>query len=257
MVRLIASDIDGTLLRDGQWSIDPSLFDEIRRLRALGILFCPASGRQYSSLRRLFAPVAGELTYLCENGAVVYGPGSPGPVLASAPMDQALALELCRDIIGQEDCEVLISGADTGYLCPKGRAIVEHMVEKVRSNVAVLERPEDVPEPILKVAAFCAHGAQAMRPVLAPRWEGRFRVAQAGWEWLDFTQTDKGAGLRRMCAALGIPLGEVMAFGDNFNDAAMLEAAGMAYIMDTADPALLERFPNHCRRVEDILRQLR
>lgn len=256
MIRLIASDIDGTLLQGGQWSIDPAIFQEIRRLRRAGILFCPASGRQYSSLRRLFAPVAGELTYICENGSVVYGPGSPGQILGSAPMEQPMALSLCRAIIAQPDCEVLISGADTSYLCPKGRAIVEHMVEKVRNNVVILERPEDVPEPILKVAAFCAHGSQAMRPILEPAWSDQCTIAVAGWEWLDFTQTDKGAGLRLMCAALGIDLSEVAAFGDNYNDTAMLEAAGTAYIMDTAAQPLLARFPNHCHKVEDVLRQL-
>lgn len=256
MIRLIASDIDGTLLQKGQWSIDPSLFDEIRRLRQAGILFCPASGRQYSSLRRLFAPVAGELTYICENGSVVYGAGSPGPILGCTPMDQPLALELCRSIIREPDCEVLISGADTSYLCPKGQVIITHMVEKIRNNVVILDRPEDVPEPILKVAAFCAHGSQAMRPVLEPVWKDRFTIAVAGWEWLDFTQTDKGAGLRLMCDALGIPLDEVLAFGDNFNDAAMLEAAGTPYLMENADPALLARFPNHCSRVEDVLKRL-
>ena len=49
---------------------------------------------------------------------------------------------------------------------------------------------------------------------------------------------------------------EVMAFGDNFNDLPMLEAAGCPYIMDNAAPELREKFPNHCRRVEDVLRTL-
>ena len=64
--------------RDG---IHPGIFDEIRRLAGLGIAFCPTSGRQYTSLRKLFAPVADELYYICENGAVIFGPGNPGPVL--------------------------------------------------------------------------------------------------------------------------------------------------------------------------------
>lgn len=66
MVRLIASDIDGTLLPYGAAALDPALFGLIRRLRDRGVLFCPASGRQYHSLRRLFAPVA---------DAVSSGPG--------------------------------------------------------------------------------------------------------------------------------------------------------------------------------------
>mgnify|MGYP001753077294 FL=1 len=75
MIQLVVSDIDGTLLQDGANAIPPAIFEQIARLRERGIRFCPASGRQYTSLRKLFAPVADQLYYLCENGAVVYGPG--------------------------------------------------------------------------------------------------------------------------------------------------------------------------------------
>lgn len=51
MIRLIASDIDGTLLRAGATNITPVLFDQIHRLRERGVLFCPASGRQYPCCR--------------------------------------------------------------------------------------------------------------------------------------------------------------------------------------------------------------
>lgn len=256
MIRLIACDIDGTLLQGAQRDIRPAVFRQIRRLRQAGVLFCPASGRQYSSLRRLFAPVADQLSYLCENGAVVYGPGSPGPVLGKAPMERGLALELCRAILSEPDCEVLISGADTSYLCPKKPDIISHMRDSVGNNVAVLLRPEDVPEDILKVSAFCRQGAEAVQPRLAPRWGTRCNAAIAGSEWLDFNQADKGAGLRCLCTALGIGAGQVMAFGDNYNDLPMLELAGFPYLMDTAASGLRSRFPNHCRRVEDVLRLL-
>ena len=89
-VRLIACDIDGTLLQNGAKHISPEIFEEIHRLEALGILFCPASGRQYHSLRQLFAPAADKLPYLCENGAILYGPGNPGPVLGKTVMDRAM-----------------------------------------------------------------------------------------------------------------------------------------------------------------------
>ena len=58
MIRLVVSDIDGTLLLNGAAEIDPEIFRQIARLREKGIAFCPASGRQYTSLRKLFAPAA-------------------------------------------------------------------------------------------------------------------------------------------------------------------------------------------------------
>ena len=56
MIKLIVSDIDGTLLPYGQSELDIELFELIRRLRSAGVTFCPASGRQYHSLRALFRP---------------------------------------------------------------------------------------------------------------------------------------------------------------------------------------------------------
>lgn len=256
MIRLIASDIDGTLLHGEQTEIDPIIFQEIRRLREKGILFCPASGRQYDSLRRLFAPVAGELPYLCENGAVVYGPGNPGPVLGKTAMDRELALELCREIIRIPECEVLISGANTSYLCPKHQDIIDHIRYFVGNNTTVIPEPPAVPEDILKVSAYCRQGALWVQPRLAPKWETHFHGAVAGEKWLDFTLADKGTGLRQLCAAAGIGLEEVMAFGDNYNDLPMLEAVGQPYIMDNAAQELRQSFPNHCRRVEDVLQTI-
>ena len=66
---------------------------------------------------------------------------------------------------------------------------------------------------------------------------------------LAFTLADKGKGLRGLCAALGADLSETVAFGDNWNDAPMLEAAGTGYLMADVAPALREKFPNQCTNV--------
>lgn len=255
MIRLIASDIDGTLLPYGASAIPEDIFEEIHRLERGGILFCPASGRQYTSLRRLFAPVADKVPFLCENGAVVYGPGSPGPVLGKTVMDRTLAEQLCRQILALRGVEVLISGQDTSYLCPKEPEI-RSVMEGKGNNIVLVSRPEDVPEDIVKIAAYCPGRIDETWRVLSRRWGGRFHTAVAGAEWVDFTVADKGTGLTRLCTALGIGLDEVMAFGDNFNDVSMLSAVGQPWLMEGADPALKERFPAHCTNVADILRTL-
>ena len=256
MIRLVACDIDGTLLHGSETEIHPGIFDEIRRLAGLGIAFCPTSGRQYTSLRKLFAPVADELYYICENGAVIFGPGNPGPVLDKVEMDRALCMELCRDILAVPGCEIQISGSDRSYLCPKGPEIVTIMRDIVGNNVTILASPEETPEPIVKVAAYNPAGAEFIRDALDARWSGRFRTAVSGAAWFDFNSTDKGGGLRRLCARLGVGLGEVLAFGDSGNDLPMLRAAGTAYIMSSAAPSLLALFPRRCSDVEQVLKGL-
>ena len=120
MIKLIVSDIDGTLLPYGSAALDEKLFELILRLRERGVIFCPASGRQYHSLRALFAPVCDELTYLCENGAIVYGPGpeDKAAVLGKTVMDRETALDLVRDILALPGGRPLISGANTSYILP-------------------------------------------------------------------------------------------------------------------------------------------
>ena len=70
MIKLIASDLDGTLLQ-GTGEISEEVVMQIKKLSQMGILFVAASGRQYPNLRRLFEPVKDEIAYICENGALV------------------------------------------------------------------------------------------------------------------------------------------------------------------------------------------
>ena len=74
MIKLIASDIDGTLVKDGTLAIDPEYMDVIGRLIDKGIVFVACSGRQYRSERKLFAPIADRLLYITDGGTVVRTP---------------------------------------------------------------------------------------------------------------------------------------------------------------------------------------
>ena len=72
MIRIVFSDLDGTLIRYRQPEITQEIFDAVRELTAAGVVFCPASGRTHESLRQMFAPVADDVYFICENGAAVF-----------------------------------------------------------------------------------------------------------------------------------------------------------------------------------------
>ena len=107
MIRLVASDIDGTLLQGGARALSDELFGLIRVLKKRDS-GSQASGRQYRSMRALFAQAEDDIAYLCENGAIVYRGGS---VVSKLAMERADALALIGQIQAQEQCEVLISTA--------------------------------------------------------------------------------------------------------------------------------------------------
>lgn len=254
MINMIASDIDGTLLQNGETAISEEFFLQARRLMDQGIILCAASGRQYTSLKKLFAPVAEGMYFLCENGAVVYGPGEK--LLSKTVIDRELSLALCRDILGIPDCEILISGANMSYLCPKTQDYIDHIRYFVGNNTCILESPEEMPEEFVKISAYYRPGAAAVEPLLAPKWRDTFQVAIAGECWLDFTLADKATGIRALCQCLEIDAADVMAFGDNYNDIPMLDAVGYPYLMSASAQPLRQRYKNQCDRPEDVLKRL-
>ena len=93
MIRLIFSDMDGTLL-DENGRLPEEFGDLYLRLRERGIISAPASGRQYASLRRTFAPWQEEMIFVAENGTMVVDRG--GRELFASPVDRALALSVLQ-----------------------------------------------------------------------------------------------------------------------------------------------------------------
>lgn len=252
MIRLVASDIDGTLIH-GDTPLSDRLFSQIRRLRSCGIPFLVASGRQYDSLRQLFAPVKDEILYLCQNGAAVF---AGGELLCRSTLPMELARPLAEEILAIPECEVLISYATGAYILPKQESYVSLMRDVKNSAVTVLSSLDEITEPVTKIAAYCPEsGAAALKPRFA-RWQEHLNVAIGGPLWLDFGKANKADGLLPVCRRLGISPADVLAFGDNDNDAAMLAAVGHPRIMaSSAEPELLARYP-HCTCVEDELEAL-
>ena len=252
-IKMICSDIDGTLLQYGKKELEGEIFDQIRALHQKGILFCPASGRQYTSLRKLFAPVADCCAFLCENGGVLY---KDEQCLAENPMPRALAEEIALDFWNRSDGrgEVMLSGQNCAYLMERGLGMLDR-IRFIGNRYRVISHPAEVSEDIVKVSVYLYEGVGAYVERFVPRWQ-QANCAVAGPYWIDTTTANKGIGVQSLCRALGFALDEVMAFGDNYNDVSMLDIVGTPYIMDAAAAELRDRYPLHTPRPEDILRTL-
>ena len=229
-IRLICSDLDGTLLQYGKKELEGEIFDQIRALHDRGILFCPASGRQY--------------TYKDEQ------------CIAKNPMPRALAEEIAEDLWNRSDGqgEIMLSGQNTAYLMERGLGMLDR-IKFIGNNYQVIQDPSEIPEDIVKVSVYLHEGVAAYADRFVPRWE-QANCAVAGPYWIDTTLANKGIGVTSICRILGIDLTDVMAFGDNYNDVSMLDIVGHPYIMDGAAAPLREKYPDHTPRPEDILREI-
>ncbi len=137
MIHLIASDIDGTLLQGGQTRLDPALFDVIERLEQHGIRFAAASGRQYTNLRRLFAPCRGQKsTISAKNGSLVISDGS---VLYKQVIDRALGTKILRCMLEMEGLRTAAERSHAVLCSAKGPGLRGPYAIFCGNDVAVVE----------------------------------------------------------------------------------------------------------------------
>jgi Cof subfamily protein (haloacid dehalogenase superfamily) len=253
-IRLIVTDMDGTLLDDGK-RLPPGLWETLAGLRRRGVLFSPASGRQYATLAREFAEVADGTVFIAENGTYVV---RDGVELSSDPLAPGVAADVVRTVR-----RLVADGVDVGaVVCGKRSAYVERGDEAFLAEVRryyvehrVVEDATALDDDVIKVALFDFGSAErttapALRSLAArlphsrPRSSGGTpTVVVSGEHWVDVMNrtANKGAALRRLQRELGITPAQTMVFGDYLNDLEMLDAAEWSFAMANAHPDVIAR----------------
>lgn len=236
--RLVASDMDETFL-DSNHAIPPANLRALRRMRELGVLFVPSSGRWYSSIMDNFPGEARELLegsyVLSYNGGFINRVGDPEP-LTTCGLSRACAEELYargRELglamhINVADGHVFVPDADDderAYLASISG--VTHVNSKDHPDLSFLEG-RDIVKILYVNRDFDA--LQELGASLAPVAERLgVEVAFSSKRYLEFMPAgvNKGTGLARLAEMLEIPLSEVIAVGDSANDLSMIQAAGL------------------------------
>ena len=261
MIKLIVSDIDGTLVEDGGNQVDPRIFETVMRLkREKKIQFAAASGRQAASIEYTFAPIRREIFYLAENGAYL---GCFGRNLFLHPMIQADALALASDISRDPRLEVLVSGPECAYLEMKGTES-EKLLSWVENGYHFRVRPvadlREIADPIIKVSAYRHDGIQDAAAYLQERYGERMKLTFSGDMWMDCMakEVNKGEAVQTLQESLGILPEETVAFGDQLNDLEMLGRAYYSFAVANARPEVRQaaRFQADRNTADGVLKIL-
>ena len=254
MIKFIASDLDGTLLLNGAQEVDRSFFDVIDKISYKKCIFAPASGRQMVSLQRLFAPVADELLYIAENGALVK---YKDETIAKTPIDRKLAMDIIEDVINMPNCEVLVSGEKTAYIKPKSDEYRYRMTKVINYHTTLVDDFSQIDEDILKVAVCDLSGIVNSKDYFMSKWKDLSAVTVSGDLYIDFMDktVNKGMAVKQVQQYFGITKDECMAFGDNFNDIEMLDEVTYSYAMEKAVSEVKAHANYITANVEKILRQ--
>lgn len=233
MIKLIASDIDGTLVRDGEHELNPEFFDVILKLREKGIQFAAASGRQWASIEAIFEPIKEKVFYLADNGAYV---GCHGRNLFLNTIDREAALEMAESIRRTPGLEVLIGGPDTVYVESSNQDYIRLLRDGYRFRTVEVEDVTKVDDQIIKVSAYKSSGIQEATKELTEKFANQLKLMISGDMWLDCMAPGvcKGQAVRVLQENLNIRPEETMAFGDQLNDIEMLENAYYSFAVGNA-----------------------
>lgn len=255
MIKLIASDLDGTLLQNGAQALEPRIFGQIKRLKEKGILFVASSGRQYANLRRLFEPVCDDIAYICENGCLSFYQGKK---IHKATMEREVGQRLMRAILEKESAEVLLSGEETCYMQPKQESFYQHVKYVVKNNVTRVDDIFSVQEDYFKISIYDEEDFVESEKMWHDQFDEKLTVVTSGIIWLDFMPkgVNKGVAMKKLQEYLGIAPDECMAFGDNYNDIEMLDSVKYNFVMENAPEEIKKMTKYHTSQVEDTLERL-
>ena len=246
MIKLIATDIDGTLIQDSTPDLYPDIVEKIKELTARGLIFCGASGRQYYSIRNVFRDVADQIAYIAENGAHIHYQGED---IRLVPMKRDYAEEIIRHIRKFSECDMVVSTPKGALLESKNKDFLHMMEFGYQNKFRLVEDVLKEDEVILKVAVYRKGSIRELGEAeFIPAWENKVKTCIAGEEWVDFMDesVDKGEAIRFLQEFFGISREETMAFGDSNNDIGMMKAAGKSYAVDTAVPEVKAAATGEC-----------
>lgn len=234
MIKLVVTDMDGTLLHDHATSVNPEYFPVIRKLREKGIYFCAASGRQYDSLRRLFDPVKDDMVYITENGTeIIY----KGKTLFSMPMSMEVSRQLVLDTRAIPGAESMYCVGDTAFFEKGDINVYTLMKDEYHFKCTMVDDLLKLEQPCLKFSLYLKENVDEITAQeFTPKWKKTHEVACGGKYFMDVMErgANKGTALHKVQELLGISKEETAAFGDNHNDLEMLAEAGDSYAVANA-----------------------
>ena len=252
MTRLIAIDVDGTLL-DGRGRVPAANLAALHEAAARGIHLAVVTGRSYPFALQALAELPDPLIVVAYNGAVARVRG--GATLATRHLPRATARRLLtgtrawrsstlvqfdREGLGQTVVDTL------SWDQPNRRSYYErirHLVQTVDDLDSACADHDPVQ------VAFNGRSASMAALVAALEADGLTEgvsLSVTAYPARDFALVDvnapgatKGGALAHVAAHYGVAQADVFAIGDNHNDVDMLQWAGTGVVMGNAEPALL------------------
>ncbi|MGW3244696.1 HAD family hydrolase [Streptomyces sp. NPDC001070] len=251
--RLVATDLDGTLLRD-DGTLSARTLGALRTAALAGAEVVLVTARPPRYLDALAAATGLTGTAVCGNGAIVYDIGRQA-VTGSSPLPLPVARRVAAALL--DAAPGVGFAVETGRLLRWAPGYGHHLPEDADAEVA-LGSPAELwatPDPIVKLLAWSpVLDADTLLTVAGRSAGDEAQFTHSGGRGLlevSARGVTKAAALAALCAARGILAAEVIAFGDMPNDLPVLTWAGTAVAVANAHPAVLAAVRRHTASNQD------
>ena len=245
-IRVIATDMDGTLL-DPKGQLDlPRLEKILDKLDQCDIRFVIATGNEVHRMRQLLGHLAERVVLVVANGARIF---ENNELIQAQTWDDAMVDRALAHFKGREYQDQFVVTAMNGGFVKKGTVFTEldkfmtpEMIEKLYQRMNFVDEfDSSLFGGVLKMSMVV--GEERLDSVLQEindLFDGHVRAVSSGYGCIDILQDGihKAWGLVELLKRWNLKPEQIMAFGDSENDIEMLELAGISYAMENAEEAV-------------------
>ena len=245
-IKVIATDMDGTLL-DPKGQLDlPRLEKILDKLDQRGIRFVIATGNEVHRMRQLLEHLAERVVLVVANGARIF---ENDELLQAQTWDDAMVDRALEHFKGRECQDQFVVTCMNGGFVKEGTVFTEldkfmtpEMIEKLyRRMNFVDEFDSSLFGGVLKMSMVVGEErSESVLQEINDLFDGHVRAVSSGYGCIDILQDGihKAWGLVELLKRWNLKPEQIMAFGDSENDIEMLELAGISYAMENAEEAV-------------------
>ena len=247
-IKLIATDMDGTLL-DPKGQVDlPRLEKIIDQLEERGIRFVIATGNEIHRVKQLLGHLTERVVLIVANGARIF---EGNQLLQAQTWDDDMVNRALEFFKGRECQDQFVVTSMNGGFVKEGTVFTQlenfmtpEMIEKFYQRMHFVDEfDSSLFGGVLKMSMVV--GEERLNSVLQEindLFDGHVRAVSSGYGCIDILQDGihKAWGLEELLKRWNLKPDQIMAFGDSENDIEMLELAGISYAMENAEESVKE-----------------
>lgn len=234
MIKLIATDMDGTLLDDNK-QLPKDFFRLLDILNSKGIEFVIASGRSYVALYHIFGEHAKDMNFICDNGAYVV---VKDKIVSVSIIEHSTVMDIVKECNKLECVSPVLCGMKDIYFSSSAKEQYKQEINNFYVKFTAVDDLLSVQDDIFKIA-ICdtKNPLYNSYPVLNRKFGDSLSVVVSGVRWQDVMNKgiDKGNALKTIQESINATKSETMAFGDFYNDVPLLNMAEYSYVMANAN----------------------